>query len=53
MAQSVRGLAENMLQARIEDELLSTKELQGNLYRWPLATCHEHILMTVAAFGEF
>lgn len=41
MVQSVRGLAEKMLQGRIEDELLSTEELQGKLYRWHLATCHE------------
>lgn len=54
MVQSVRGLSENMPEAAMEDVLISTKELETKLSRWPLATSHEHILlMTLAAFLEF
>lgn len=53
MVQSVRGLAENMLEAGMEDELLSTKELlffkESDLDSpWSPAT--NTLLMTLAAF---
>lgn len=53
MVQSVRGLAENMLEAGMEDELLSTEELpffKESYLDSPWTPAMNTLLMTLAAF---